>query len=175
MVVHYIWRSPHSKVHGANMGPTWVLSSPGGPHVATMNLATWVRTPKMGSQDILFSWIQPTFISVSLQWCHNEHDGVSNHQPHDSLLSRLFRHRSKKKSKLRVTGLCEGNSPVTGEFPAQRASNAENVSLWWRHHDGIGISPQRASDAEFFYVDLNKWLNKQPSRRSFEMLIMTSL
>ena len=27
------------------------------------------------------------------------------------------------------------NSPVTGEFPAQRASNAENVSIWWRHHD----------------------------------------
>ena len=27
------------------------------------------------------------------------------------------------------------NSPVTGEFPAQMASNAENVSIWWRHHD----------------------------------------
>ena len=40
----------------------------------------------------------------------------------------------RKISKLRVTGLCEGNSPVTGEFPAQRASNAENVSIWWSHH-----------------------------------------
>ena len=40
----------------------------------------------------------------------------------------------KKKSKLRVTGLCAGNSPVTGEFPAQIASNAENISIWWRHH-----------------------------------------
>ena len=30
-----------------------------------------------------------------------------------------------------------GNSPVTDEFPAQMASNAENVSIWWRHH-GIG-------------------------------------
>ena len=29
---------------------------------------------------------------------------------------------------------CEGDSPVTGEIPAQRASNAENVSIWWRHH-----------------------------------------
>ena len=37
--------------------------------------------------------------------------------------------------KLRVTGLCVGNSPGTGEFPAQMASNAENVSIWWRHHD----------------------------------------
>ena len=36
--------------------------------------------------------------------------------------------------KARVTGLCEGNSPLTGEFPAERASNAENVSIWWRHH-----------------------------------------
>ena len=26
------------------------------------------------------------------------------------------------------------NSPVTGEFPPQRASNTENVSIWWRHH-----------------------------------------
>ena len=45
----------------------------------------------------------------------------------------------KKTSKLRVTGLCVGNSPVTGEFPAQRASNAENVSIWWRHHVSVGI------------------------------------
>ena len=45
------------------------------------------------------------------------------------------RRRSKKTSKLRITGLCEENSPVTGEFPAQMASNVENVSIWWRHHD----------------------------------------
>ena len=68
--------------------------------------------------------------SCSLQWRHNEHDGISNHQPHDCLLNRLFRHISKKISKLHVTGLCAGNSQVTGEFPAQMASNAENVSIW---------------------------------------------
>ena len=71
----------------------------------------------------------------TLQWRHNGHGGVSNHQPCDCLLYSLFRRRWKKTSKLRVTGLCEGNSPVTGEFPAQRTSNAENVSIWWRHHD----------------------------------------
>ena len=49
-------------------------------------------------------------------------------------LNPLFRCRSKKTSKLRVTGLCAGNSPVTGEFPVQMASNAENFSTWWRHH-----------------------------------------
>ena len=50
---------------------------------------------------------------VSLLWRHNGRDGVSNHQPHDCLLNRLFRRRSKKTSKLRVTGLCAGNSPVS--------------------------------------------------------------
>ena len=71
---------------------------------------------------------------VPLHWRHNGHDGVSNHQPHDCLLNRVFGRRSKKTSKHRVTGLCAGNSPGTGEFPAQMASNAENVSIWWRHH-----------------------------------------
>ena len=57
------------------------------------------------------------------------------------LLNRLFRHYSKKTSKLRVTGFCAGNPPVTGEFPAQMASNAENVSIWWRHHVSIVDGP----------------------------------
>ena len=50
------------------------------------------------------------------------------------ITSRLFRCNSKKTSKLRVTGLRVGNSPETGEFPAQMASTAENVSICWRHH-----------------------------------------
>ena len=70
-------------------------------------------------------------IHNTLQWRHNQRDGVSNHQPHDCLLNRLFRHRSK----LCVTGLCEGNSPVTGEFPAQKDCSVENIFIWWRHHD----------------------------------------
>ena len=69
----------------------------------------------------------------TLRWFHNGHDSVSNHQPHDCLLHRLFRRRSKRTSKLRVTGLCAGNSSGTGEFPTQMASNTENVSIWWRH------------------------------------------
>ena len=75
----------------------------------------------------------------TLQWRHNGRDSVSNHQPHDCLLNCLFRSRSKKTSNLRVNGLCAGNSPVSGEFPAQMASNAENVSIWWRHHGGSWI------------------------------------
>ena len=70
----------------------------------------------------------------SLLWRHNGCDGVSNHQHLLCLLSCLFRRRSKKTSKLHVTGLCTGNSPVTGEFPAQMTSNAENISILWRQH-----------------------------------------
>ena len=54
--------------------------------------------------------------------------------------------RSKKTSKLRVTGLCAWNSPVTDEFPAQMASNAENVSIWWRHHVLANFSEILASN-----------------------------
>ena len=48
---------------------------------------------------------------ITLRWRHNDHDGVSNHQPRGCLLNRWFTRRSKKTSKLRVTGLCAGNSP----------------------------------------------------------------
>ena len=54
---------------------------------------------------------------LSLQWRHNGQDGVSNHQLHNCLLNRLLEHRSKKTSKLRVTGLCAENSSVTGDCP----------------------------------------------------------
>ena len=73
-------------------------------------------------------------VSCSLLWRHNGRDGVSNHQPHDCLLNHSFKRRLKKTPKLRVTGLYEGNSSVTGEIPAQMASSAENVSISWRHH-----------------------------------------
>ena len=50
--------------------------------------------------------------NCTLQWRHNELDCVSNHRHLDCLLNHLFRRRSKKTSNLRLTGLCEGNSPV---------------------------------------------------------------
>ena len=87
-----------------------------------------------GVWKILLNLINHSITPPTLQWRHNGCDSVSNHQPHHCLLNDIFRRRSKKTSKLRVTGLCAGNSPMTGEFPAQMASNAENVSIWWRHH-----------------------------------------
>ena len=84
------------------------------------------------SQAVLFIWGM-IGVSDSSQWHHYERDGVWNHRRLDCSLNRLFS-RSKKTPNLRVTGLCEGNCPVTGEFPLQRASKAENAYIWWRHH-----------------------------------------
>ena len=74
-------------------------------------------------------------LNSTLQWRHNERTGVSNHRVSIYLPNRLFGRRSKRTSKLRVTGLNKGNPPMTGEFPAKRASIAENVSIWWRPHE----------------------------------------
>ena len=98
---------------------------------------SWMNTNHFGEKSHHYNGINcgPTpAIAFSLQWHHNERDGISNHQPHDRLLKSLFRPRSRKTSKLHVTCLSEGNSPVTGEFPTKRASNAEKVSISQRHH-----------------------------------------
>ena len=99
------------------------------------------------------------FFIIARQWRHNGRDGVSNHQHSDCILNPSCRPRSKKTSKLRVTGLCVGNSPVTGEFSAQMASNAGNVSIGWRHHvipRIISSHDQLLSGAYYYSVILNK-------------------
>ena len=67
----------------------------------------YLRRPLLAHRGTINNMVLRT-----LQWRHNVCDGVSKHQPHDCLLNRLFWRRSKKTSKLRVNGLCEGNSPV---------------------------------------------------------------
>ena len=94
-----------------------------------------LRADKTHYKATLTSWLWG--VPNALQWRHNERDVVSNYQPQDCLLNHLSRCRSKKTSKPHVTGLCVGNSPVTGEFPTQWASNAENVSIWRRHHGNV--------------------------------------
>ena len=96
--------------------------------VAILTNIVWLLFP------VCYSWGHGWNQAIPLRCRHNERDGVSNHQPHHCLLNCWFRRRSKKTANLRVTGLCVGNSPVTGEFSAQKAGNAENVSIWWRHH-----------------------------------------
>ena len=60
----------------------------------------------------------------------------------------------KKTSKLRVTGLCTGNFPMTGQFPAKRASNAEYISNWWRHHGEMTMCKVSLA--------LSQWLSSVP-------------
>ena len=66
---------------------------------------------------ILVSKRGPQVASLSLQWRHNGRDSASNHQPCECLLSRSIRRRSKRTSKLCVTGLCVVNSPGPGNSP----------------------------------------------------------
>ena len=91
----------------------------------------------------------------TLQWRQNERASVSNHQPHDCLLNCLFRRRSKKTSKLRVTGLCAGNSPVPVNSPHKRAITRkilpfDDVIMINTVWDGIRVC-------------LKLWVNFQPS------------
>ena len=95
---------------------------------------TWLLCQLMQDDVTYVVYVWFCLSEWSLQWRHNEHDGVSDHEPHDCLFIHLFRRISNKTSKLHVTGLCVGNSPVTGVFPAQGASNAEKIFIWWRHH-----------------------------------------
>ena len=111
-----VWTAPGSvQVHFI-----WV-------RVLALQEITFEDTSKLRYMNSIDNPVSENAIKIitSLQWRHNECDGVPNYQPHDCLLKLLFRRRSKKTSKLRVIGLCEENSTATGEFPAQRASNAE--------------------------------------------------
>ena len=77
----------------------------------------WVDTGAI-YDTLTMQWHLRWFTNPALQWRHNERrHGVSNHQPHDCLLNRLFRRRSKKTSKLRVTGLCAGIHRWLVNFP----------------------------------------------------------
>ena len=116
------------------------------------NIYLQLQCVNVRCQTVDHSRIDSTKKSNALRWRHNGRDGVSNHQPHDCLLNRLFGRISNKTSKLLVTGLCVGNSPGTGEFPAQMASNAENVSIWWRHH-AIYLTQENTHSSIQLYIE----------------------
>ena len=86
------------------------------------------------NKEPLMVWNLCTVFVFSLHWRHNDHGGVSNHQPHGCLLNSLFRHRSKENTKAPCHWPLCGEFTGNGEFPAQRASYVEKFSIWWRHH-----------------------------------------
>ena len=94
--------------HNARNPPIWPVAP----------IQTWTRVTRWTPKDPTAARTTGSLFGTTLQRRHNERNGVSNHRRLDCLPSRLFMRRSKTTSKLRVTGLCEGNSPVTGEFPA---------------------------------------------------------
>ena len=97
---------------------------------------TWEGT-RMISTAMVAKRHTPLVITMRAWWRHKERDGVSNHRHLNCLFNRLFRCRSKKISKLCFSVGGIHRWPVN--FPAQKASNAENVSVWWRHHVGNDI------------------------------------
>ena len=106
-VLLFMWRhrnvdlviyATHSKTGHTQVSSTGVWGS-----------ETWLYSPSIRCHGDI-----PYLKHVILQWRHNDHDGVSIHQPHGCLLKRLYRRWSKKTSTLRVAGLCEGNSPHKG-------------------------------------------------------------
>ena len=113
--------SPDSSVHILPMCPSSDLSL----CMLLQQTSKWYRS--FYPWTTLYKHIYQSFRDVTLT--------SSRSLNLDRLLNRLFRHRSKNMSKLRATGLYEGNPPVAGGFPSDRASNAENVSIWWRHHE----------------------------------------
>ena len=144
------------------MGPTWFLSAPDGRHVGTMNLALRDTTLKrhwktyhsvgevgeMNRQDLF----EDCYIWCDQGGCSHEiYAAIKNINLHYNVVimramasqiisltivySTVYSDANRRKHQSSASlALCEGNSPVTGEFSALRASNAENVSNWWRHY-----------------------------------------
>ena len=132
----------HTHTHGHTDPQTQAMTIPEGqnwPRVKTHEINQWSQTIKSVcsiSQGIciwfmfccvllwlanskFYHLLQGYFTATGamkwlpLKWHHYGRDGVSNH----CLFNRLFRLRSKKTSKLRVTGLCVGNWPGPVKSP----------------------------------------------------------
>ena len=91
-----------------------------------------------------------------LHWRHNDHDGVSNHQPHGCLLNRLFRRRSKKTPKLRITGLCAGNSPGPVNSPHKGPVTRKMfpfddviMNMQWNDQNLPHLIPKKKADVDW--------------------------
>ena len=102
--------------------PRWTLAVDIGEDMNTKSFLLCAHTIYMTKRRgnwlvkwlIMLEFMDLRRTSISLRWRHNGGDSVSNHQPRECLPNRLIRCRSKNPSKLRVAGLCVGNSPGTG-------------------------------------------------------------
>ena len=103
-----------------------------------MKTTIFTHHPVVSLALLSFCWWRHNRLLMTSQWPDNCDTitwiVISNSLNIDFIHGDIHGRSCKKTSKLCVTGLCAGNSSGTGEFPAQMASNAENVSIWWRHH-----------------------------------------
>ena len=115
--------------------------------------------PDQVANYVFLLWY-PLLKIAALQWRHNRRDGVPNHQPHDCLLNRSFRRKSKKTSKLRVTGLC---APVTGDkWPVTRNMfPSDDVIVDWALSLLVPITYSYSDDKQWqMYPDLGHSIDK---------------
>ena len=103
-------------------------------HQITLKLCRCLNSSRAAQVPVKFQ-SQQTILNAY----YSERGGIWNHRHLECLPNRLFRHTRKKTSKLHATGFCEGNPLVTHGFSSQRASNMENFSVWWHHHDSQGF------------------------------------
>ena len=153
------WSIAGQDAHGRFAPPYSIAIPPQQTAVYTLELTHLLIVITIGMFSSLRIWLRKGFhvktagqfiLTFGLQWCIRYIPQVMT-LPHynDVIMSAMAsqiisstivystvysRRRSKKTPKLCVTLLCEGKSAVTGEFSEQIASNAENVSIWWRHH-----------------------------------------
>ena len=80
-------------------------------------------------------------LACTLHWRQNDHGGVSNQQPHGCVLNRLFRRKSKKTPKLRVTVLCVGNSPHKGPVTRKMVQFDDVIMTYICVHDMPTLFP----------------------------------
>ena len=106
-------------------------------HRDFLKISESLEPARLSVEMLLSLWNLTGASAAMITFCtvrhhYDEWDSVSNHRRLDGLLNRWFKSRSKKTSKLRLS---EENTPVSDGFSSQRVSNAENVSIRWRHHD----------------------------------------
>ena len=124
-----------SNIRQSSCPTDWTMTFASGESSRFPDLGTDHRDRFVGQSSLGTLGITGNGSLYTLQWRNYEHDVVSSHRRLDCLLSCLFKRRWKKTLNICVTGLYEGISPTNGEFPAYRASNVENASIWWSHHE----------------------------------------
>ena len=75
-----------------------------------------------------------------------EYHGISKHQQLKCFSTASLSYHQRKHQSSVLLALCEGNPPVTGGFPSQRASNSEIISMSYSYHRQATYPPPPPAD-----------------------------